>query len=298
MSTATAQHWGRRGLRDLDGTRLATLAASLLFLGLLGAKVHDVTAANGARLGTPAAPLRAATLGQVVGDRLVDLDGDTTADVVRVRTAFIANQAGRYQVSAAMSAEGGLTVTNDPWEKTLKAGPQTIQLDFRLDGARRLGIGGPYKIVDAVLTRGVDPKIVQQRRSLGYTTAISPGDPLEPVQTMPQPLAVPRDDDGDAHPNRLTWLLHPDVPAAGRYRIEAILVAPSGREATGSEEVSLQLPGSQKVAIDFPGSAILDGGSGVYTLGRVHMTQLDGGASFVTGVRGHTSPLDAEIWEP
>jgi hypothetical protein len=298
MSTAIADDWGRRGLRDLDATHLATLMAALAFLGLLGAKVHDVTTANGARVNAPTVPLRSATLGEVVGDKLVDLNGDKIADVVRVRTGIMVTQAGRYQVSAAMTAEGGLVVTNDPWERALKPGPQTIALDFRLDGARRLGIGGPYKVVSAVLTRGVDPKIVQQRRVLGYTSAVSPGATFEAIQTMPQPQAVPRDDDGDAHPNRLSWLLHPDVPAAGRYRIEAILVDPSGRETTASQEINLQLPGSQKVAIDFPGSAIRSGGSGVYTLGRVRMTQQDGGASFVTGVRGHTSELDAEVWEP
>ena len=298
MSTAVANEWGRRGLRDLDTTHVATLVAALVFLGLVGAKVHNITGASAARIHSAALPLRAASLGEVVGDRLVDLDGDHVADVVRVRTGIIVNQDGRYQVSATMTAAGGLTATSDPWERTLKAGAQTMAIDFRLDGARRLGIGGPYKIVNAVITRGLDPKIVQQRRVLGYTTAVSPGVAIEDVQTMPQPQAVPRDDDGDAHPNRLTWLLNPDLPTAGRYRIEAVLVDPSGRETAGSEEVSLQLPGSQKVAIDFPGRAILNGGSGVYTLGRVRMSQIGGGASFVTGVRGHTSALDAEVWEP
>ncbi len=297
MSTAAAERWGRHGLRDLDPTHLATLAAALVFIGLLSAKVHDITTASGARINTPAVPLRAATLGEVASDRLVDLDRDGVDDVVRVRTGIMVAQTGRFQVAATMTAEGGLTVTSDPWERVLRPGPQTIALDFRLDGPRRLGVGGPYKIVNAVLTRGVDPKIVQLRRLLGYTSAISLAVAVEAIQTMPQPEAVPRDDDGDAHPNRLTWLLNPDVPAAGRYRIEAILLDPSGRETPGSQEVSLQLPGSQKVGIDFPASAILGGGSGVYTLGRVRMTQLDGDASFVTGVRGHTGTLDAEIWE-
>jgi hypothetical protein len=297
MSTAAAERWGRHGLRDLDPTHLATLAAALVFIGLLSAKVHDVTTASGARINTPAVPLRAATLGDVASDRLVDLDRDGVDDVVRVRTGIMVAQTGRFQVAATMTAEGGLTVTSDPWERVLRPGPQTIALDFRLDGPRRLGVGGPYKIVNAVLTRGVDPKIVQLRRLLGYTSATSLGVAVEAIQTMPQPEAVPRDDDGDAHPNRLTWLLNPDVPAAGRYRIEAILLDPSGRETPGSQEVSLQLPGSQKVGIDFPASAILAGGSGVYTLGRVRMTQLDGDANFVTGVRGHTGTLDAEIWE-
>ena len=300
MSTnlGTDVEWEPARVRRIDTTAAATMVVALVFCGLVTAKVHAVATGASPRQVAHVPATRGALLGDIQGDRLVDGDRDGVPDALRVLVGVRVDRPGRYQFAASLTAPGGVAVTSDPWDGPLARGARTMAVDFRLDGPRRLGVGGPFRIVDGVLTRGDDPKLVEQRRFVGVTTAVSLSASGRWPVTMPQPQPAARDDDGDGRSDRLSWLLQPDVPAAGEYLVEGVLVDPSGHETPSSRLARLNLPGSQILSLDFPGSAIRLGGPGVYNLGRVRITQVGGDASFVTGVRGHTAPIDLDRWEP
>lgn len=177
---------------------------------------------------------------------------------------------GPYRLAARLIDSAGATVATAGARGSLASGNQTLPLRFSGQDVFRSGLSGPYRVVDAVLSRDNDTMDLEQEVAELGTTApynhrlfehFSVDIDLEAFSD--QGL----DSNGDGLYDSLQIAGAVSVDAAGSYAINARLVAADGTELGEYQATSSLGEGSNGLTLSFPWQPITAAGmDGPYTV--------------------------------
>ncbi len=202
----------------------------------------------------------------VTGDRLTPADGEQPASL-EVDVAVQARLAGPYQLAVDLVGPDGQQIVSAPGAAELTEGRGTITVQVPVDRLVSAGVDGPYRLVDATLTRGTSGRtLVAEVADLGATSAVDTAAiPVGEIIVGPAAFR-PADGDGDRLLDELTFAGTVHVPEDGEYRVSAQLVGPTGAVVDEHEMTTALAPGGAAVTLSFDGNLVGEHGPGRYLL--------------------------------
>lgn len=191
-------------------------------------------------------------------DTGLDDNSDEQLDRVMVSANLDVQRAGKYQFAITLEAANGARAQASV-VANLAAGAQQLSVAFASETLGTLGVNGPYKMKDAVLTLQDDPEpsLTDFRETAGTTAAYILSSLLSPpivFTNMNIATGIDGNDNGKFDVLRIRSAVN--VSAAGIYNWSGSLVDTSGEEIdffNGSAELP---QGSGAITFDFDGVKI------------------------------------------
>lgn len=157
--------------RRRDVWQVAVIAVLVLVgVGFVGPAIWRPVALSVMR-GPQARSDRSATIGGVVGDRLVDDDGDGVADALVVDVAVTVGRQGWYELIVDFTDGAGDVAFSAPGDGELEAGPGQLSLRAPVEALVAGGQDGPYVLTHAVMFEGDHIRVADAGEVAGRTGA-------------------------------------------------------------------------------------------------------------------------------
>src|ERR1041384_3987067 len=205
-------------------------------------------------------------------DAGVDDNSDGFFDRLVVNSNLSVQRAGRYQLSLSLVASNGAIVKSES-SADLLAGTRQMSVSFSAATILGLGVNGPYRIKDAMLTFHSDPSVLvaDSRPDVGDTAAYTLLSFNRPALTFTaNKTAVGVDTNANGKYDVLRVRAEVLVLAAGFYEWSAVLADPAGNEITFASSGGQFVAGSNFMTLDFDGNLIGQHGvNGPYTVESV-----------------------------
>lgn len=191
-------------------------------------------------------------------DAGVDDNSDGLFDRIVVNSNLSVQRAGRYQLSLSLVASNGAIVKSET-SADLLAGNRQLSVSFSAATILGLGVNGPYRIKDAMLTFHSDPSVLvaDNRPDVGDTAAYTLSSLNRPALTFTaNKTAVGVDTNANGKYDVLRVRAEVLALQAGFYEWSAILADPAGNEIAFASSGGQFVTGSNFMTLEFDGNLI------------------------------------------
>lgn len=219
-------------------------------------------------------------IGLVHGDSFVDLDGDGSADAVRLPIAVNVEQPGVYTLVVDAVDGSGATASASA-TVNLVAGSGVMSLDLPLDRLITAGTSGLLSLVNGLLVRGDNPQKVATASNMGATGAYDVSSIVPTHLIVSRLAATVTDTNSDGVADTSTFSGWISTPNGGPYELTARFESPDGTAVHVDNIIALDA-GRNVFSLEIPVDPATHG-TGAYQLTGVLVTGVADVASWAFG---------------